>query len=112
MKLRNILGRKDMLKCVLCKEAPCDTACPRQLEPAVRLRSIWFEDENVAALSLPEAESVSLDGLNAEITFLPAKTDPARLIARLAEACSLVDLTVEAPDIERLVADMYEEMAL
>ena len=66
----------------------------------------------VAALSLPEAESVSLDGLNAEITFLPAKTDPARLIARLAEACSLVDLTVEAPDIERLVADMYEEMAL
>ena len=65
-----------------------------------------------AALNLPEAESVRLDGLNAEITFLPAKVDPARLIARLAEACPLADLTVEAPDVERLVARMYEEMAL
>ena len=64
------------------------------------------------ALNLPEAESVSLDGLDAEITFLPAKIDPARLIARLAEACPLSDLTVEAPDVERLVARMYEEMAL
>ena len=65
-----------------------------------------------AALNLPEAESVTLEGLNAEITFMPAKVEPARLIARLAEACPLADLTVEAPDIERLVADMYEEMAL
>ena len=64
------------------------------------------------ALNLPEAESVSLEGLNAEITFLPAKIDPARIIARLAEACPLADLTVEAPDVERLVAHMYEEMAL
>ena len=64
------------------------------------------------SLDLPEAESVSLDGLNAEITFLPARVDPARLIARLAEACPLADLTVEAPDIERMVARMYEEMAL
>ena len=64
------------------------------------------------ALNLPEAESVSLDGLDAEITFLPAKVDPARLIAQLAEACPLSDLTVEAPDVERLVARMYEEMAL
>ena len=66
----------------------------------------------VEALNLPEAESVSLEGLNAEITFLPATIDPARIIARLAEACPLADLTVEAPDVERLVAHMYEEMAL
>ena len=65
-----------------------------------------------AAPDLPEAESVKLDGLNAEITFLPAKAAPAQIIARLAEACPLADLTVEAPDIERLVADMYGEMAL
>ncbi len=65
-----------------------------------------------ASLDLPEAESVSLDGLNAEITFLPGKTPPERLIARLAEACPLADLTVEAPSAERLVAGMYEEMAL
>jgi len=65
-----------------------------------------------AALELPEAESVVLNGLNAEITFLPARVPPERLIARLAAACPLTDLTVEAPDIERLVAGMYEEMAL
>ena len=65
-----------------------------------------------AALDLPEAESVSLDGLNAEITFLPARTPPERIIARLAEVCPLADLTVEAPSAEHLVAGMYEEMAL
>ncbi len=65
-----------------------------------------------AAPDLPEAESVKLDGLNAEITFLPAKTPPERIIAQLAAACPLADLTVEAPDVERLAADMYREMAL
>ncbi|MBQ8952517.1 MAG: ATP-binding cassette domain-containing protein [Clostridia bacterium] len=63
-------------------------------------------------LHLSEAESVTVEGLNAEVTFLPGKVDPARMIARLAEACPLSDLTVEAPSVERLVADMYEEMAL
>ena len=53
-----------------------------------------------------------LDGLNAEIAFLPAKTPPEAMIAQLAAACPLADLTVEAPSAEKLVADMYEEMAL
>ena len=64
------------------------------------------------ALNLPGAESVRLDGLNAEIAFLPAKTPPEAMIAQLAAACPLADLTVEAPSAEKLVADMYEEMAL
>ena len=64
------------------------------------------------ALSLDGAESVKLDGLDAEITFLPAKTPAEVMIARLAAACPLADLTVEAPSAEKLVAGMYEEMAL
>ena len=86
MKLRNILGRKDMLKCVLCKDAPCDTVCPRQLEPSVRLRSIWFEDENVAALSLPEELPCADCPAPCESACLRRGEVPVRqLLTRLAE---------------------------
>ena len=46
------LYRADMLRCVLCADAPCSTACKR-LDPASMLRSIWFDDEHVAASRFP-----------------------------------------------------------
>lgn len=47
------LYRSDMLKCVLCHDAPCSAAC-RELDPAGSLRSVWFDNERVAAGLLPE----------------------------------------------------------
>ncbi len=47
------LYRSDMLKCALCKDAPCTGACPA-LDPADILRSIWFNDEMSAAARFPE----------------------------------------------------------
>ena len=41
------------MKCALCYDAPCSIACPK-LKPDKLLRSIWFDNENVAAASLPE----------------------------------------------------------
>ena len=38
---------------MLCHEAPCEKACGK-LKPAGLLRSIWFENEKIATLSLPE----------------------------------------------------------
>ena len=46
------LCRSDMLRCVLCQDAPCSSAC-RTLDCAALLRSIWFDNEKAAAGHLP-----------------------------------------------------------
>ena len=45
------LYRSDMVRCVLCSDAPCTKACGR-IDPARMLRSIWFDNESVAAEKL------------------------------------------------------------
>ena len=47
------IPRAAMTRCALCADAPCDRACPA-LKPASLLRGIWFENEQTAALRLPE----------------------------------------------------------
>ena len=47
------IQRADMIHCALCRDAPCDAVCDK-LKPASLLRSIWFRDEQAAALRLPE----------------------------------------------------------
>ncbi len=49
----HIVKRADMISCVLCKDAPCSAAC-EFMNPGTALRSIWFDNEDVAALRLPE----------------------------------------------------------
>jgi len=44
--------RSDMLKCALCLDAPCSSACGK-LDPAGLLRSIWFDNEKAAASRFP-----------------------------------------------------------
>lgn len=46
------LFRSDMIKCLLCHDAPCTAACGR-IDCASLLRSIWFDDEKAAASGLP-----------------------------------------------------------
>ena len=48
------ISRQDMIRCTLCGGAPCDRACPKGLNPSGLLRSIWFQNEQTAALRLPE----------------------------------------------------------
>ena len=47
------ITRTDMIRCALCADAPCDRACSK-LSPATALRSIWFQNEQTAALRLPK----------------------------------------------------------
>ena len=46
------LFRSDMVRCVLCKDAPCTKACGK-IDPARILRSIWFDNELRAADGFP-----------------------------------------------------------
>ena len=45
------IRRMDMIRCALCHDAPCDAACPA-VKPSSLLRSIWFDNEQCAALRL------------------------------------------------------------
>ena len=47
------ISRGDMIRCVLCADAPCREACDK-LRPSTLLRSVWFRNEQTAALRLPE----------------------------------------------------------
>ncbi|WP_051656689.1 NAD-dependent dihydropyrimidine dehydrogenase subunit PreA [Butyrivibrio sp. AE3004] len=49
----NIIKRSDIIACTICIDAPCSTAC-KHMDPAGALKSIWFDNEDVAALKLPK----------------------------------------------------------
>ena len=53
MLIKPVLTRSDMISCALCKDAPCSSVCP-EVDPARALRGIWFDNQDVAALKLPE----------------------------------------------------------
>ncbi|MBE5901611.1 MAG: NAD-dependent dihydropyrimidine dehydrogenase subunit PreA [Lachnospiraceae bacterium] len=50
---KNILMRSDIITCMLCHEAPCASSC-QAMNPAEALRSVWFDNQDVAALKLPK----------------------------------------------------------
>ncbi len=61
---------------------------------------------------IPTAESVKLDGRELEVRFRPKSVSVQQIISAIAEQCELADLTVEAEDVERMVAEMYREFHL
>ena len=50
---QSVISRSDMIRCTLCANAPCDVACDK-LNPAKLLKSIWFQNEQTAALHLSD----------------------------------------------------------
>ena len=100
------LFRSDMLKCALCQDAPCASACER-LDPAELLRGIWFDNEKGAAARLP-AENPCLDcPAPCEAACVRPREVPIRqLMLRLREEV-LPGLEVPAPEDEaRLKCDL------
>lgn len=47
------ITRSELLRCALCKDAPCTAAC-EALDPARILCCLWFDDEKTAAAGFPE----------------------------------------------------------
>lgn len=53
MLIKPAIERSDMIYCALCKDAPCNNAC-LAMDPARALLGIWFDNQDVAAMKLPE----------------------------------------------------------
>ena len=77
-------SRSDMIKCLLCHEAPCSSACPA-MDPAVLLRSIWFDNEEAAAARLEGNPCASCSGPCEEACLRPHEVPIRNLMSRLYE---------------------------
>lgn len=53
MVIKSVINRSEMISCSLCKDAPCSNACP-SMDPAGALIGIWFDNQDIAAIKLPE----------------------------------------------------------
>ena len=100
------LYRSDMLRCLLCHEAPCSGAC-NMLDPDRILRSIWFDNEIAAALALPDENPCADCSAPCEAACLRSHEVPIRHL--LSELHSKVKPQTEAilPESEdRLKTEM------
>ena len=94
--------RNDMLKCVLCHEAPCSISC-REMDPARLLRAIWFDNEKTAAALLPDEFPCSDCTVPCEQTCVRAEEVPIRELMRRLDDEVKPELEIPIPeDEERL----------
>ncbi len=126
----DFIKRSDMISCMLCKDAPCSNACEK-FNPADALRSVWFGNQDVASLMIPqgnpciecqgpcEAACVANDKVRIKniMTTLSEKVRPATEIdlpideARLK--CDMCGVPLENPFIlaSSVVASTYDMCA-
>ena len=96
------LYRSDMISCALCRDAPCDQACPC-LKPSNLLRSIWFDNEKTAAAVLPEKNPCLDCSAPCERACVRAGQVPIKnLIGRLYEEVR-PELETKLPENENLL---------
>ena len=77
----------------------------------VRTVSVRYEETD-ACPELPDAVPVIREGENMTITYSPEAFSTSELMAKLQNAGTIRELTVQPRNIDHLVADMYREMDL
>ncbi len=101
-----IIVQSDMIRCALCKDAPCDAACER-LDPAGLLRSIWFRNEQGAVSRLPEENPCRDCGAPCERACVRSGEVPIRrLVNRLYDEVKPETETPVPGDEDRLKCDL------
>ena len=101
-----IVQRTDMIRCALCADAPCDSACEK-IRPASLLRSIWFQNEQSAAQRLPETNPCMVCPAPCERACVRAGEVPIRdLVNRLYYQVKPQCETLPQEDENRLRCDL------
>jgi len=77
----------------------------------VRTVTVRYEEED-ARPELPAGISVTRDGGSLTITYAPEEYPTAEMIARLQQAGTVREMTMQPRNTDHLVADMYREMDL
>ena len=102
MLFRKVISRKEMIHCMLCQDAPCAAVCEK-LRPDDLLRSVWFENEKVAAALLPDTDPCKDCDAPCERACLSApKVEIKRIISRLYSEVK-PELEVPASDDEDIL---------
>ncbi|MBR6850006.1 MAG: NAD-dependent dihydropyrimidine dehydrogenase subunit PreA [Lachnospiraceae bacterium] len=106
MLMKKMIKRTDMISCMLCKDAPCSAACPKT-DPGSILRHVWFDNEDIAALSLPKNFPCTDCDAPCERSCVRAGEVPIRkLMEKLEkEVRPMADIDLPA-DEERLKCDL------
>ena len=100
------IPRADMIRCALCKDAPCDSACP-SAAPARLLRSIWFRNEQCAANRLKDANPcLNCDAPCERACVRPGQVPIRALLTRLHDEVLPAVETALPPDDSRLHTDL------
>ena len=98
MKLETMIHRSDMLRCVLCSEAPCSKVCD-SMDPAAMLRKIWFENENVAGSLMKTNPCICCSAPCEKACVRPNEVPIRDLMIRLYEDVQ-PELEISLPDNE------------
>ncbi len=77
----------------------------------VRTVTVRYEEED-ARPELPAGISVTREGGSLTITYAPEEYPTAEMIARLQQAGTVREMTMQPRNTDHLVADMYREMDL
>ena len=100
------ITRSELLRCALCKDAPCTAACGA-LDPARILRCLWFDDEKAAAARFPNENPCAACAAPCEDACVRAHQVPIRsLLTRVHEEVK-PQLEIDLPEDEhRLRAEL------
>ncbi|MBQ6322925.1 MAG: NAD-dependent dihydropyrimidine dehydrogenase subunit PreA [Lachnospiraceae bacterium] len=101
-----IISRSDMIRCALCADAPCNSAC-EYLNPSTLLRSIWFHNEQDAAQKFPKSNPcINCPAPCEQACLRPGEVPIRKLMNELAEKVIPECETPIPEDENRLQCDL------